>query len=74
MLHESNGAVRASKNIVLCFDGTGDWAGDDTTNVMKIYERLDRKSQITFYTGGVGTLGNPIALSPARRAFSNSSI
>ncbi len=61
--------TRELKNIVLCFDGTGDWAGDDTTNVVKIYDRLDRQSQCTFYTGGVGTLGSPVALSPPRRAF-----
>ncbi len=60
---------RSGKNIVLCFDGTGDWAAADTTNVMKIYERLDKNSQLVFYSGGVGTLGNAIALSPLRRFF-----
>src|SRR6476659_8060591 len=59
-----------SKNIVLCFDGTGDWAGTDSTNVMKLYERLEvNDSQIRFYAGGVGTLGSPIALTPWNRAF-----
>lgn len=69
MLQESQATGRAPKNIVLCFDGTGDWAATDTTNVMKIFKRLNGESQITYYTGGVGTLGNPIALSPTRRAF-----
>ncbi len=55
------------KNIVLCFDGTGDWATVDKTNVTKIYERLDRTTQSVFYSGGVGTLGSPMALSGARR-------
>ena len=70
MLQESDKTPRPyKKNIVLCFDGTGDWAGADSTNVTKIYERLDRQSQCVFYTGGVGTLGSAIALSPMRRAF-----
>lgn len=57
------------KNIVLCFDGTGDWATKHFTNVMKLYQRLDRQTQAVFYSGGVGTLGSPIALSKWRRAF-----
>jgi len=62
-------STATGKNIVLCFDGTGDWAGDDTTNVMKIYDRLDNVAQCTFYSGGVGTLGSPLALNPVQRTF-----
>ena len=51
------------KNIVLCFDGTGDWAASHFTNVMKIYQRLDKSAQAVFYAGGVGTLGSAIAMS-----------
>ncbi|MFI5384881.1 MAG: phospholipase effector Tle1 domain-containing protein [Fimbriimonadales bacterium] len=57
------------KNIVLCFDGTGDWAAKDTTNVMRIHQRLDKDSQLVYYSGGIGTLGSPLALSPTRRMF-----
>lgn len=61
---------REGRNLVLFFDGTGDWAGDDTTNVMKIYERLQSHSdQVAFYTGGVGTLGSQLALTPTHRMF-----
>ncbi len=64
-----SGCESKFKNIVLCFDGTGDWAGDDTTNVMKIYDRLNKDDQCTFYSGGVGTLGSPLALNPFQRTF-----
>ena len=46
------------KNIVLCFDGTGDWAGDHTTNVLRVFEMAkkdDPKAQVVFYDGGIGT-------------------
>ncbi len=46
------------KNIVLCFDGTGDWAGVDSTNVLRTFELLDKSvpaEQVVFYDGGVGT-------------------
>jgi hypothetical protein len=52
------GYKREPRNIVLCFDGTGDWAATDTTNVMKIYERLGREDQLIYYSGGVGTLND----------------
>lgn len=55
------------KNIVLCFDGTGDWAASHFTNVMKIYQRLDKSTQSIAYFGGVGTLGSTIALSRWRK-------
>src|SRR5688500_12217200 len=55
------------KNIVLCFDGTGDWAASHFTNVMKIYQRLDKSTQAVFYAGGVGTLGSTIAMSRWRK-------
>lgn len=58
-----------SKIIVLCFDGTGDWAAEHFTNVMKIYQRLDKSTQAVFYTGGVGTLGSAIAVSRWRKLY-----
>ena len=49
-------SAREGRNIVLCFDGTGDWVASDQTNVAKIYAALDREGQIAFYDGGIGTL------------------
>lgn len=49
-----------AKNIVLCFDGTGDWAGFDATNVLQIFEGVPRdENHLAFYDGGVGTLNDP---------------
>jgi Uncharacterized alpha/beta hydrolase domain (DUF2235) len=61
--------TKGPKNIVLCIDGTGDWAGTNSTNVIEIFERCDRETQRVFYTGGVGTLANATALSKSRRMF-----
>src|SRR5579885_1427077 len=63
------GMERAARNIVLLFDGTGDWAGTDTTNVMKIYDLLDKDSQLVYYSGGVGTLGSPLAISAWKKKY-----
>ncbi len=49
-----------AKNIVLCFDGTGDWAGFDATNVLQVFEGVPRDGDhLAFYDGGVGTLNDP---------------
>jgi hypothetical protein len=57
------------RNLVLCFDGTGDWIGSDRTNVAQIYQALDKQSQLCFYDGGVGTLSDPKALTWYGRTF-----
>lgn len=57
------------RNIVICLDGTGDWAGSGYTNVAKIYQALDRDSQLCYYDGGVGTLSPPQALNPIKRGL-----
>src|SRR5688572_11226849 len=58
------------RNVVLCFDGTGDWYGTGHTNVAKIYQSLEQTDQqICFYDGGIGTLSDAQALSATRRAF-----
>lgn len=63
-------ADKDGKNIVLCFDGTGDWAGTNRTNVMEIFQcAAENANQKVFYYGGVGTLANAAALSPARKMF-----
>jgi hypothetical protein len=58
----------SGRNVVLCFDGTGDWVGVDETNVAQIFSSLVKdESQLTFYDGGVGTLTNPQALTVPQR-------
>lgn len=59
-----------SKNIILCFDGTGNEYGKNNTNVVKLYEIIKKdKKQLAFYDPGVGTfsflgrnLGNKVGI------------
>ncbi len=45
-----------SKNIVLCYDGTGNQYGRNNTNVVKVFECVTRDAQqVAFYDPGVGT-------------------
>jgi len=45
-----------SKNIIICYDGTGAEYGENNTNVVKTFEAIIRdKEQIGFYDPGVGT-------------------
>lgn len=45
-----------SKNIVVCYDGTGAEYGENNTNVVKTFEAIVRdERQIAFYDPGVGT-------------------
>ena len=61
---------RKGKNLVICLDGTGDWATYDTTNVMKFYKSLPQSDQQeVFYCGGVGTLANQDAIFSIKRTF-----
>jgi uncharacterized protein (DUF2235 family) len=46
-----------SKNIVICYDGTGNEYGEHNTNVVRTFEAIVRdENQIGFYDPGVGTL------------------
>ena len=46
-----------SKNIVICYDGTGNEYGEHNTNVVRTFEAIVRdKKQIGFYDPGVGTI------------------
>lgn len=46
----------ANKNIVICFDGTGNEYGVNNTNVVHVFESILRnENQIAFYDPGVGT-------------------
>lgn len=45
-----------SKNIIICYDGTGNEYGKNNTNVVKTFENIIRdKKQVGFYDPGVGT-------------------
>ena len=44
------------RNIVVCYDGTGNEYGDTNTNVVRAFEAIERDGQqIAFYDPGVGT-------------------
>jgi uncharacterized protein (DUF2235 family) len=61
------------KNIVLCFDGTGNSFNDleHDSNVAKLYStlKLDEK-QVAYYHPGVGTMGDPTRHSRIAREWS----
>ena len=45
-----------NKNIVICCDGTGNELGENNTNVVLTFEKIERNNQqIGFYDPGVGT-------------------
>lgn len=52
------------KRIVICCDGTGNEYGENNTNVVKLFELIqrDRPDQIVFYDPGVGTFGSNAAV------------
>jgi uncharacterized protein (DUF2235 family) len=49
------------RNLVLCLDGTSNKYGLNKTNVVKLYEILDRTTadQIAYYQPGIGTMPPP---------------
>ena len=45
-----------NKNIIICYDGTGNEYGKNNTNVVKTFENIVRnEEQIALYDPGVGT-------------------
>jgi uncharacterized protein (DUF2235 family) len=52
------------KNIVICYDGTGNEFGEGNSNVVKLYSVLEYSSsrQVAYYHPGLGTMGSPNAL------------
>ena len=55
------------KNIIICFDGTGNEYGKNNTNVIKTFENIIRdKNQIAFYDPGVGTF-SPLGINLGKR-------
>lgn len=63
-----------SKNIVLCFDGTGNEVkAGGRSNVLKLFELLELRNpelQVGYYDPGVGTFAAPGAWSAPARALS----
>ena len=52
--------LTSGKNIVLCLDGTNNEFGRTNTNVVRLYQSLDRSTrQVVYYDPGVGTLAPP---------------
>jgi uncharacterized protein (DUF2235 family) len=60
-----------SKNIVICCDGTGCEFRENNTNIVKIFEMIEKDStrQIAFYDPGVGTLSAPNAITKVQKFF-----
>ncbi|KAH9952519.1 hypothetical protein BC827DRAFT_1367125 [Russula dissimulans] len=49
---------RRPRNVILCFDGTGNEFGDKNTNIVRLFSilRVDRpEEQVCYYQAGVGT-------------------
>jgi len=53
-----------SKNIVICCDGTGNEYCDKKSNVVKLFEIIEKHSsdQVAYYDPGVGTMGSRVAV------------
>ena len=59
------------KSIVICCDGTANTPVRNRTNVMKLWLSLVRDDeQMVYYDPGVGTMGNPDALTGLRKRVS----
>lgn len=57
---QTNGS--GGKNIILCLDGTNNEFGRTNTNVVRLFQCLDRSEmsgQIAYYDPGIGTLAPP---------------
>jgi uncharacterized protein (DUF2235 family) len=59
-----------ARNIVICLDGTSNKFGRDFTNVLRLFDSIERNSpqQITYYDPGVGTLPQPGLANPVKWA------
>ncbi|MGV3617315.1 MAG: T6SS phospholipase effector Tle1-like catalytic domain-containing protein [Fimbriimonas sp.] len=59
---------KAPKNIVVCIDGTSDFAAGQPTHVFRLYKALERSpDQVAYYDGGVGTLADVTQLTLLRQ-------
>lgn len=58
-----------SRNLVVCLDGTDDQFDASNSNVVKLYQMLQRNTpeQLTYYQTGIGTIAPVGVISAARR-------
>ncbi|KZT19040.1 hypothetical protein NEOLEDRAFT_1078676 [Neolentinus lepideus HHB14362 ss-1] len=55
------------RNLVLCFDGTGDQFDNDNSNIVQLFSMLkkdDRQRQMVYYQAGIGTYTVPQIATP----------
>ncbi|EPQ52600.1 hypothetical protein GLOTRDRAFT_46622 [Gloeophyllum trabeum ATCC 11539] len=55
------------RNLVLCFDGTGDQFDNDNSNIVQLFSLLkkdDRHRQMVYYQAGIGTYTVPQVATP----------
>jgi uncharacterized protein (DUF2235 family) len=65
-------AAAGPRTLVICIDGTSDFAAHRPTHVFRLFEALEQsEQQITYYDGGVGTLLNDSILLAPIRAINN---
>ncbi|KAG9120358.1 hypothetical protein FRC07_004178, partial [Ceratobasidium sp. 392] len=51
-------STRKGRNLILCFDGTGDQFDQDNSNIVRFFQLLkkdDRSRQMVYYQAGIGT-------------------
>lgn len=60
---------KIGKNIIICFDGTGNQFKEENSNVVKLYRALKRdpQVQVAYYDPGVGTLADPQYRTPVAK-------
>jgi uncharacterized protein (DUF2235 family) len=59
------------RNLIVCCDGTANAPTKARTNVMRLWLAIERSpDQVLYYDPGVGTLGNPDALTGLRKRIS----
>ena len=62
--------TKLPKDLVLCLDGTGNEFGDANSNVVKLYATLAQSDrQVCYYHPGLGTRGDPNALTKLAKAL-----
>ncbi|EMD37020.1 hypothetical protein CERSUDRAFT_155454 [Gelatoporia subvermispora B] len=51
---------KSVRNLVVCIDGTSNQFGVKNTNVVELYNRLEKsENQLTYYNSGIGTYATP---------------
>jgi len=60
-------ATHKGRNLILCFDGTGDQFDQDNSNIVRFFQLLkkdDRSKQMVYYQAGLGTGMDTNSISP----------